>query len=185
MTLTEIMFSFLILVLATLAASGLLSYGHRGTAKDFRMVAATQILTDRMNRLLKLPYASHSAEIEPPENPRNFGPTTDGTYHDIPYGVATFTMAGNFQVGFTLEHLPVTFAVQPFLLSNDYDPGIASSYRFAATIDPSLGQFNSADRASRNFYRVIRITVRVTWTEPNGVARSVEAVSFKADLQGA
>lgn len=183
-TMIEIMFAFLVMAVATLAASGLLSFGHRNTSKDFRMLAATQILTDRMNQLLEVSFATHSAELDPPETPKTFGPGA-GNYQGIKYGPTSYERAGDYRVEFTLEHIPLQFQIRPFQLSSDYDPGIASSYHFAAAVDATLGQFTSNDRTSRNFYRLIRISVTVRWTEPNGVARRVDAVSFKADLQGA
>ena len=38
MSLIELVLAFLIMCLSTLAALGIMSYGHRGTVKDFQQV---------------------------------------------------------------------------------------------------------------------------------------------------
>ncbi|HNW35531.1 MAG TPA: hypothetical protein PKM25_11405 [Candidatus Ozemobacteraceae bacterium] len=183
-TLIEIICAFLIFMIATLGASGLLSFGHRGTQKDFRMVAAQEILSDRMNRLALVPYASLTTSIT--AEPVVF--SSDGVagrfLWGVPYGLATNTRAGSFNVDITLRHQPVTFGVQPF--------NIVTSVGYASTT-PSTFAFDSFDATYREYtgvdatrpFEVIKFLTTVKWGEPNGVSRNIQAVSFIANLQGA
>jgi len=183
-TLVEIVCAFLIFTIATLAASGLLSFGHRGTQKDFRMVGAIDILADRMNRLSLIPYASLTTSIT--TEPTTF--SNDGAVNanlwSVPYGLASYTRAGNFNVDFALRHQPVTFGVQPFniMTSAGYASSTPTSFAFD-TYEPAYRIYDGAG-ATRP-YQVIKFIVTVKWVEPNGVPRSVQAVSFVANLQGA
>jgi|GEM_PF-734456 len=182
-TLIEIICAFLIFTIATLGASGLLSFGHRGTQKDFRMVTALEILSDRMNRLALIPYASLTTNIGAEPTVLSADGVAGQSLWEVPYGLATSTRAGSFNVDITLRHQPVTFGVQPFNITTS--SGYASS-------TPSTFAFDSFDAAYRVYdgggstrpFQVIKFLTTVKWVEPNGVSRNVQAVSFTANLQG-
>jgi len=183
-TLVEIVCAFLIFTIATLGASGLLSFGHRGTQKDFRMVGAIDILADRMNRLSLIPYASLTSSITAEPTTFSADGTAGAAIWGVPYGLASYTRAGNFNVDFILSHQPVTFGVQPFniMTSAGYASSTPTSFAFD-TYEPAYRIYDGAG-ATRP-YQVIKFIVTVKWVEPNGVPRSVQAVSFVANLQGA
>ncbi len=183
-TLVEIVLSFLILVIATLAASGLISFGHRGTHKDYRTIAAQNFLTDRMNQILLVPFASLTTSIT--SEPTLF--SADGaegrSLWGVPYGLASDSKGGNFNVDISIQHIPLTFGLRPVDVLNapTYDPRVPSTFNFG-NFDSAFAIFDgsSAQRA----YQVIKIITTVKWTEQNGVRKRIELVSFTANLEGA
>ncbi|HEY9071087.1 MAG TPA: hypothetical protein VIV61_12585 [Candidatus Ozemobacteraceae bacterium] len=182
-TLVEIVCAFLIFTIATLGASGLISFGHRGTQKDFRMVVAMDLLADRMNRLMLVPYASMTTGITAEPTVLTNDGVAGAAFWGVPYGLATHTRAGAFNVDLTLRHQAVTFGLQPFniMSSIGYASGTPSTFAFDS-FDP---QYYICDGTPGRPYQVIKYVATVKWTEPNGVARSVQAVSFSVNLQGA
>ncbi|HOY67435.1 MAG TPA: hypothetical protein PLP29_11130 [Candidatus Ozemobacteraceae bacterium] len=182
-TLLEIICAFLIFTIATLGASGLISFGHRGTQKDFRMVVAMDILSDRMNRLMLVSYASMSAAITAEPTVLTNDGSAGAAFWGVPYGLATYSRAGSFNVDLTLRHQAVTFGVQPFniMSSVGYASGTPTTFAF----DSFEPQYYICDGTAGRPYQVIKYIATVKWTEPNGVARSVQAVSFTVNLQGA
>lgn len=181
-TLLEIVCAFMIFTIATLAAMGVISFGHRGTQKDFRMVAAIDILSDRMNRLMLIPYASLTTSITSEPTTFTADDVTGMSLWDVPYGLATYTRAGSFNVDFTVRHQPVTFGVQPFNIVNSV--GYASSTPLTFAFDAFVPAYRNYNGTALP-YQVIKFCTKVKWTEPNGISRFVQAVSFTANLQRA
>jgi hypothetical protein len=184
LSLVEIMMAFAILVMSTLSISGLISFGHRGTQKDFRNVLAIQLLEERLNRLLSVPYLKIDLEAMG-------GATTKvldkkvfgGTTYEMDFGDIKVDKA-NYKVVANLAKIPVTLGVRPFEISDDYTYANVESYRFGASIDNDLARFDGSN-ATKHPYRVIKVHVQVTWIEPVvNVQRRVDAVSFIVDLEG-
>ena len=176
-TLLELIIAFFILVVAALSITGLMSYGHRGTEKDFRAVQAVQLLEDRMNRLLMLPAAQLLTSITAGgSTPQTFASALLG----VPLGPVTIG-ANAFTVTATLNRQPVRFATRELDLLNavNYNPSDPATWRFS---DPSdaHGSFNGTTLP----YRVVKIVVTVSWEElvNRKAPRSIEAVSFAVDF---
>lgn len=179
-TLTEIMLAFLILCIATLSATGVISYGHRGTTKDFRRVEALQLLTDRMNRFCAIPFRQADSYL-------TAAGTDTYTFNDpvegVPLGEIEMPASKNkFQVSVTLKRQAVTFPTMMQLrLPN---PGyLASDVRTWQLEDTGPISFDGQTGAGHNPYKVLKILVQV---QPKNTAQpelAVEAISFIADLE--
>ena len=183
-TLIEIVFAFLILVIAALGASGIISYGHRGTQKDFREVEAIQLLGDRMNQVLAIPFedldplltfgdqATFSATL--------FGATPqEVVLGPIVQGPRTYTAE------VSLQRQPVILGFCPINIPNspNYLPGVATSWNFDA-LNTDLGRFDGSDAVVHPF-KTLKVIVRVSWNEPVVTAPTREyfVVSFVTDLR--
>lgn len=179
-TLVELMLAMLILAGVTLSVSGLMSYGHRTTQKDFRQVIALQMLTDRMNQLLIVPYASLSAEI--PATSKSF---TNTSVAGVDLSTVTPPQAQQTPYTFTLvlTRTPVTFGIQPIDVSvtpPDFIKDQPATWRFGAyTSANGVLDGTAADRP----WKVIKVHLRISWREAiQQVDRQYELVSFNVDL---
>ena len=176
-TLLELMIAFFILVVAALSITGLMSYGHRGTEKDFRSVQAVQLLEDRMNRLLVLPASQLLTAITKGGNtPQDFSSALLG----VPLGPVTIG-ANTFTVTATLSRLPVVFSTRELDLVSavNYTPSDPSTWRFTDKRSVN-GSFDGTTLP----YRVVKIVVTVSWEElfNRKAPRSIAAVSFAVDF---
>ena len=177
-TLVELMLALLILAGVTLSVSSLMSYGHRSTQKDFRQVIALQMLTDRMNQLLNVSYASLSASI-----------TGSAISNAVVAGVDLLTVTPSqaqqtpYTFTLNLTRVPVTFGVQPIdvtVTSPDFVPSDPRTWRFGAYTE-ATGALDGT--AADKPFKVIKVHLRISWTEPiQRVARMYELVSFNVDL---
>jgi len=179
-TLVELMLAMLILAGVTLSVSGLMSYGHRTTQKDFRQVIALQMLTDRMNQLLIVPYASLSAALT--NSPQTFSNTTVAGV-DLLTTIPTQAQQTAYTFTLVLTRIPVTFGVQPIdvaVSSPDFVKDQPSSWRFAAYSETNgIMDGSAVDRP----FKVIKVHLRISWREPiQQVDRLYELVSFNVDL---
>lgn len=182
-SLIEIMMAFGIMVVSILAISGLISYGHRGTEKDFRNVQAIQVLEEKMNRLLTASFAKISAEVMAGANKVTVNKVLfPGTVHQIVFGKTTIEKT-TFDVFADLEKIAVSFEVRPLEIDNSYEFAKVQTYKFGA-LTSALARFDGSN-TGKNRYRVIRVFIRVKWVEPVvNVARQVEALSYMVDLEG-
>lgn len=175
LSLLELMLAFAILVVAILSVSSLISFGHRGTQKDFRVVQAVQLLEERMNQILLQKASDLLAAI-------TVGGTTQQTFTtpllSVPLGPKNVG-AATFTVTATLNRQPVVFSTSQLDIesSTNYDKD-----------DPGTWCFSSASSLNGTYdgvslpFRVVKIIVTVAWTELlNNVPRKVEAVSFAVD----
>ena len=180
MTLVELMLAMVILATVTLSVSSLMSYGHRTTQKDFRQVIALQMLTDRMNQLLIVPYASLSASLT----------TTSQVFSNTTVAgvdLSTVTPAQAQQTAFTfaltLTRIPVIFGVQPIdvaVTPPDFMKDQPSTWRFGAYSEAN-GTLNGS--SVNQPYKVIKMHLRISWKEPiQKIDRMYELVSFNVDL---
>ncbi|MBI3037466.1 hypothetical protein HYY75_00245 [bacterium] len=171
-TLIELVLAFLILVICTLSVSSLISFGHRGTKKDFRNVVAIQLLEDRMNQVLALPEKSLYAAIG--GTSQTF---SSGNLLGVPVGATTTPAIAPFNVSITLEKVNVDFWYRPLDLVNspNYDPD--------PTAGPPTWVFSGLTKYDCDG-KVVKITTTVSWTEPvSNANRVVEVVSFAVDLE--
>lgn len=177
-TLVELMLAMLILAGVTLSVSGLMSYGHRTTAKDFRQVIAVQMLTDRMNQLLIVPYASLSAALT--GSPQTFTNTTvagvnlaNASPQQTPQTTFTFTLV--------LTRIPVRFGVRPIdvsVTSPDFVKDQPATWRFG-----NYSETNGILDGAAGPFKVIKVHLQISWDEPvRAVKRTYELVSFNVDL---
>jgi len=174
-TLIEIVMAFLILVIAVLSISGLISFGHRGTQKDFRMVQAIQLMEDTMNRFLVASCSQLLAAV-PGTTPVTF---TDKLL-DIPLGPVKVG-ANDFTVNVTLARQAVSFSTRELdIVSSppEYNKNDPATWRFSGPTDRN-GKFDGVALP----YRVVKIHVVVSWTELlHNIRRQVDAVSFAVDF---
>jgi len=180
-SLIEIMVAFTILVMSILSISGLVSYRHRGTQKDFRNVQAIQILEEKMNQLLAASFSKISDDVMLAAARITInGVLFAGTGHEIRLGDIAGT---DFNVTAELEKIPVSFGVMPLEINNNYEFARVETYRFG-TLTSDLARFDGSNNL-RNRFRVIKVIVRVQWTEPVvNVNKQINAVSFMVDLEG-
>lgn len=174
-TLIELILAFLILVIAVLSVSGLISFGHRGTQKDFRMVQGIQLLEDTMNRFLVASCSQLLAAV-PGTAPATFTAPVLG----IPLG-AIRVGTTDYSVSAALTRQSVSFSTRELDIVTSppvYDKNNPSTWRFSAATNRN-GQFDGVSLP----HRVMKIHVLVEWTEPlHNVTRRVDAVSFAVDF---
>ncbi len=174
-TLIELILAFLILVIALLSVSGLISFGHRGTQKDFRMVQGIQLLEDTMNRFL-VASCSQLLTALPGTTPVTFTAPLLG----IPLGPIRI---GNtdYAVSATLSKQAVSFSTRELDITTsppEYDRTRPATWRFSAATDRN-GRYDGVNLP----HRVVKIHVIVGWTELlHNAQRRVEAVSFAVDF---
>ncbi|MGM0600078.1 MAG: type IV pilus modification PilV family protein [Candidatus Rifleibacteriota bacterium] len=181
-SLIEIMIAFAILVVSAFSISGLISYGHRGTQKDFRNVLSIQLLEQKMNQVLTLSYEKVSDGLLA----GNTEITVEDTiFKDTDYEIALGDIKvdkTDYKVTVKFEKIPVSFEVRPFEIDNDYEFDDVTTYKFGAETS-ELAKFDGSN-AQKNRYRTIKVTAKVTWTEPIvEVDREVQAVSMMVDLE--
>jgi len=174
-TLIELILAFLILVIAILSVSGLISFGHRGTQKDFRMVQGIQLLQDTMNRFLVASSTQLLAAV-PGTTPATFTTAVVG----IPLG-KTQVGTTEYSVSAVLSRQTVSFSTRELDIVTsppDYDKNDPSTWRFSASTNRN-GQFDGVSLP----HRVMKIQVIVEWTEMlQNMKRRVDAVSFAVDF---
>jgi len=162
------MISALIFALAILPITGLLGYGHSGTSRDYRHITGIQILEDRMNRLLALPFSQIL----------NLAPTSGdggitGDVLNIPFGFLT-QGRDTFQVTASLTRKLITYGCRRIDLPNSttYSPTNPLTWRFENSL------------YSRSFpNKAVRVLVTVGWTDNSGrVPQSIQALSYAVDL---
>ncbi|MFZ2960609.1 MAG: prepilin-type N-terminal cleavage/methylation domain-containing protein [Candidatus Ozemobacteraceae bacterium] len=182
LTLLEVLIAFLILVISVLAVSGLISHGHRGTQKDFRMVSALHLLSAHMNYILTIPYASLSSRITAEPTLFSNDNASGASLWGAPYGLASSTKWGVYNVDYNLRHQALTFGLIPIDIpgSTNYVVNVATSFVFGA---PMTAVYDGTDVTTKP-WNVIKIRTIVKWTETNGLPRKIEAVSFLANLEG-
>ena len=182
-SLIEIMMAFGILIISILSISGLVSYGHRGTEKDFRNVQAIQILEEKMNQLLAASFIKISDEVMAGATSITINKVLfPGTGHEIALGKMTVEKT-QFDVTANLEKIAISFGVRPLEIDNSYEFAKVETYKFGA-LTSTLARFDGSNN-NKNRYRVIKVIMRVQWTEPIvNVNKQVEAVSFMVDLEG-
>ncbi|HEY9069159.1 MAG TPA: hypothetical protein VIV61_02825 [Candidatus Ozemobacteraceae bacterium] len=174
-TLIELILAFLILVIALLSVSGLISFGHRGTQKDFRMVQGIQLLEDTMNRFL-VASCSQLLTSLPGTTPVTFTAPLLG----IPLGPIRVGST-DYAVSATLVKQSVSFSTCELDITTsppEYNRNSPATWRFSAATDRN-GRFDGLALP----HRVVKIHVVVGWTETlHNVQRRVEAVSFAVDF---
>lgn len=174
-TLIELILAFLILVVAVLAVSGLISFGHRGTQKDFRMVQGIQLLEDTMNRFL-VASCSQLLTMVPGTPPVTFS----NPVMNIPLG-AIRVGSTDYSVSATLSRQSVSFSTCELDITNsppEYNKNSPATWRFS----PATNRNGNFDGVSLP-HRVVKIHVVVRWLESiQNIQRRVEAVSFAVDF---
>lgn len=181
-SLIEIMMAFGILVIAILSVSGLISFGHRGTEKDFRNVQAIQVLEEKMNRLLTTSFTKISDAMAGSNKVTVKNVLFPGTGNEIALGKATVEKT-TFDVSADLEKVAVSFGVRPLEIDNNYEFAKVQTYKFG-NLNTTLARFDGSNSV-KNRYRVIKVLMRVEWTEPIvNAKRQVEALSYLVDLEG-
>lgn len=177
MSLSEIMLAFVILSLAVLPASSLISYGHQGTQKDYRNVKGLELLVDRMNQVSGLPYD----ELDKLITSGNFAsfstPLFVGTKIELQLGEVNYQ--GSFTASLSLERYKATFRYNPIDLDLSYNSKNPTTWKFKNAEDEVFD-------GGANPYKIIRAYVSVVWKErgarDNG-NRMVDATTFIVDLE--
>jgi type II secretory pathway pseudopilin PulG len=181
-SLIEIMIAFAILVVSAFSISGLISYGHRGTQKDFRNVLAIQLLEQKMNQVLTLSYEKVSDGLMAGNTEITVEDTIfKDTDYEIVLGDITVDKT-DYKATVKFEKVPISFEVLPLEVDNTYEFDEVKTYKFGAETS-DLARFDGSN-TKKNRYRTIKVTAKVTWTEPIvNVDREVNAVSFMVDLE--
>ena len=182
-TLLEIIIAFLILVVAALGASGIISHGHRATYQDFRRGEALQILVDRMNFLSSVSFKNLSEDMG------GRSPVTiDIKYRNIEFGLITI---GNnkYEVIATLNYQPITFEN---LMELDFNKNLEKEIKYEYD-KPNTWYFKnkknpseSYDKSSGDYaYAVIKIKVSVKPVEGRVTnnERTYEAITFVCNTE--
>lgn len=179
----EIMVAFSILVMSILSISGLVSYGHRGTEKDFRNVLAIQILEEKMNQMLAASFSKVADEVMGGSTKTTVNSVLfAGTGHEIVLGKVTLEKT-EYDITAELEKVAVSFGIQPLEIDNSYEFAKVETYKFG-NLTSALARFDGSN-TGKNRYRVIKVTMRVGWTEPIvNASKQVAAVSYMVDLEG-
>lgn len=174
-TLIEIMLAFLILVTAAFSAAGVISFGHRGTVADFRQVEAMQIMVDRMNKLMNMPYASlDSFLVSAGDNEHVFKDPIEG----IVFGDEVKAEKHTYRIHATLKRQKIEFdSLMELAFPNPaYEPASPSTWLFQDRPKASFDDTTSP-------YKIIKITVSVKPVGGMTDEREFTVVSFVADLE--
>ncbi|MBF0544399.1 MAG: hypothetical protein HQM08_08195 [Candidatus Riflebacteria bacterium] len=170
-TLIEIMFSFLILVVAVLAACGIINFGHKGTKKDFRNVRALQLLESRMNEVLQLSYSTIS---------NSFAGTT-GTFNASSSAIPGIELGDDgtgenlLKVSLKFTRIPITFGYSPIDITNPNYISIATQTWTFLPETTTGGYFPD---------KIIRAEITVAWLEEYvKVPRLMNAFTYIVDLE--
>jgi len=178
-SMVEIMVAFTILVMSVLSISGLVSYGHRGTEKDFRNVQAIQILEEQMNKMLAASYSKIESTMGAAAKTTLNNVLFAGTEHQIVLGKLTVSKT-EYDITAELEKVPVSFGIMPLEIDNSYEFAKVETYRFGALTN-TLARFDGSNN-NKNRYRVIKVIMRVRWVEPIvNKNREVAAMSYIVD----
>ena len=179
-TLIELMLAFLILCSATISASGIISYGHRGTKKDFRRVEALQLLTEKMNRLCAISFSKANSYL-----------TSAGvdsyTFTDPVEGISLGRIVvpsskDKFRASATLKRQAIAFP--PMMKLTLPNPGyLASDVTTWQLEDTGNVWFDGVTGVNHYPYRVLKISVKVEPLDCNPPELAVEAMSFITDLE--
>ncbi len=174
-TLTEIMLSFLILVIAAFSAAGVISYGHRGTVADFRQVESIQILVDRMNKLMNMPYASLDSFLSSAGGDEF---TFNNPIEGIMLGDEVQIEKHTYRVHATLKRQRMSFrSLMELSFPNpEYEPASPSTWIFKSRDDESFPGGN-------NSFKIIKITVTAKPVGGMTDEREFTLVSFVADME--
>ncbi|KAF1080894.1 MAG: hypothetical protein GQF41_2708 [Candidatus Rifleibacterium amylolyticum] len=174
-TLTEIMLSFLILVVAAFSAAGVISYGHRGTVADFRQVESIQILVDRMNKLMNMPYRSLDSFLTAAGgNEYTFNNPIEGVILGDEVQIEKHT----YRIHATLKRQRIVFdSLMELSFPNlDYNPASPSTWIFR---DRPAESFPGGS----NPFKIIKITVTAKPVGGMTDEREFTLVSFVADME--
>ncbi len=182
-TLIEITIAFLILVVAALGASGIISHGHKATYHDFRRGEALQLLVDRMNFLSSISFANLSTDLG-----GRTSATIDFPYRDIEFGLVTI---GNnkYEVVATLKKQPLKF---DDLMELDFEKIFTKNKKYKYD-DPTTWYFKKKNNSTENYnqasgdyaYAVIKITISVKPVEGRIIKdeRTYEAITFVCNTE--
>ncbi|PKL49916.1 MAG: hypothetical protein CVV42_04460 [Candidatus Riflebacteria bacterium HGW-Riflebacteria-2] len=174
-TLTEIMLAFLILVIAAFSTAGVISYGHRGTVADFRQVESIQIIVDRMNRLMNMPYASLDSFLTAAGSDEfTFSDPIEG----IVLGDEVQIEKNTYRILATLKRQRIVFeSLMELDFPNPaYDPASPSTWIFR---DRPRESFPGGS----NPFKIIKITVTAKPVGGMTDEREFALVSFVADME--
>lgn len=159
------MFAVVILAMAMIPMATMMGVGARQTVKDFRTIEAIQLLGRVTNLLLQEPYANLPVNQTTPTSayPANPG---------IPLGTAVPGKETTYRSDFTcVEITPIHFRASMINVSGaGFNEGNPQPGDFSAPVELAFANC------------VKRIEVRVSWREPNGVNRQIDAVTFRANL---
>lgn len=168
LSLLEVVLATIILALTMLPIASVIGSGIKSTAKDYRTIEAIQLLERTANLLLQEPYGAIPvgngltawAPVAPfPNNPAIRLGSVSG--RDTTFSV-TLTSS---------EMAATSFTVRPISVSR---PGFDE-------LNPQAADFLAA--YTYNIPQAVKtLVVNVAWTEAHGVARSVQAVTFRANL---
>lgn len=174
-TLTEIMLAFLILVTAAFSAAGVISYGHRGTVADFRQVEAMQILVDRMNKLMNMPYANLDSFLVAAGNDEH---TFNDPIEGVELGDSVQAEKHSYRIHATLKRQKIVFSsLMELAFPNPaYEAASPSTWIFRNRPDETFD-------GVANPYKVIKITVSVKPVGGMTDEREFTAISFVADME--
>lgn len=174
---TEILLAFFIMAMTLLPISGIMSYGHRGTQKDFRQVQAIEILVARLNQVSSIPFRKLLSLIPSGNSVTISSPIFTGTnlemaFGDLAIGPSTFTAS------VSLNGVPASFSYRPVDFGDlAYDVASAATWKFGTPVEDL---YNGTDSP----YKILQTHVTVSWIEPVVLARrKVDAVSYVVDLE--
>ena len=174
-TLIEIMIAFAILCTAVFSTAGAISYGHRGTTKDFRRGEALQLLVDRMNKLSSLPYESLNKFLKNAGgNEYCFKDPLD----EIVLGDSVKVGKYSYEIHATLKRQSITFdsLMELSFPNSAYRQDLPSTWIFKNRTSESFD-------GAANPFAVIKITVSVKAIGGITPEKAVEAITFVADLE--
>ncbi|OGK09027.1 MAG: hypothetical protein A2W80_06765 [Candidatus Riflebacteria bacterium GWC2_50_8] len=161
-TLTEIIFSVLILAGTMIPIAAMMGQGFEGTRRDQRQIVAIQLCQARLNQALAVPFddlVSSTASI------------ASGGQVILPLGDVeqeNFTFNVSLRVvdrGVTYSYLPVDVNVANY-----------------AVDDPTTWVFGTAETLTINADVAKIATIVVSWME-RGTQQNVEMSTFKANLE--
>lgn len=179
-TLLEIIIAFLILCVAAISASGLISYGHKATKSDYRQGESLQILVDRLNYLSSLSYSKLKAEIDK-AGKDNVDIKSD--FNGVKFGTAVESGVNKYSIIANLKYQSVKFDYLKQLKfpNKEYKPDDPRTWIFEDRTTKSE-TFNAT--SGDNAYAIIKITVRV---QPVGgdrkTEREVVAITFVSNTE--
>lgn len=179
-SLIELVISFAILAMSMLSISGLISFGHRGTQRDFREVVALQLLEERMNKILSISYKKIDSGIMGTTLKQNLTSNIfSGQPCEVKFGKVTVKHT-DYTVSAILTKIPVTFSLRQLKINSNYSYNQVKTYAFTPK---KYFTYNDTDITHQFPYRVIKLVMTIKWSDhKKSIVKERDLTSFIVNL---
>ncbi|MBF0545074.1 MAG: hypothetical protein HQM08_11595 [Candidatus Riflebacteria bacterium] len=166
----EIIIAVLIMTGTMIPIASMLGYGYRHSSKDYRNLAAIQLLESTLSQVLTADYDRIPTGLL--VAPINTGAS------DLPLG-AVASGGYTFNLSINVAEIPVSFYYRPINVSN---PTFLKNDSSTWIFDPPT-RLNLDNSNPDHKYKVKRVIGEIAWIEPDGPSRKLQMETFLARLK--